>query len=178
VRVERTEDRRAGIVEAMELGRPVGRGADDAAAMAAEPIPEAGAIRPDERLPEQRPHRGADDRGVEGVDPGPDQYEPGAADGLRGPDQICVNCTLLSAANRDYRVTAVTDGVASPWPELQEACFEIWRRKFARLRTTEEVVAEIHGTSSPGRRGWPRKSPCGLGPCDRRAENRSARRAS
>ena len=29
----------------------------------------------------------ADDRGVEGVDPGPDQDEPGAADGLRGPDQ-------------------------------------------------------------------------------------------
>src|SRR5262249_34117847 len=24
---------------------------------------------------------------------------------------VCVNCTVLSAANRDYRVTAVTDGV-------------------------------------------------------------------
>jgi nicotinamidase-related amidase len=67
--------------------------------------------------------------------------------------EICVNCTLLSAANRDYRVTAVTDGVASPCPELQEACFEIWRRKFARLRTTEEVIAEIQGASSPGCRG-------------------------
>jgi nicotinamidase-related amidase len=67
--------------------------------------------------------------------------------------EICVNCTLLSAANRDYRVTAVTDGVASPWPESQQACFEIWRRKFARLRTTEEVIAEIHGASFPGCRG-------------------------
>jgi nicotinamidase-related amidase len=56
---------------------------------------------------------------------------------------VCVNCTLLSAANRDYRVTAVTDGVATLWPDLQEACFTIWRRKFARLRTTEEVVAEL-----------------------------------
>jgi nicotinamidase-related amidase len=56
---------------------------------------------------------------------------------------ICVNCTLLSAATRDYRVTAVTDGVATLWPHLQEACFEIWRRKFARLRTCAEVVAEI-----------------------------------
>jgi ureidoacrylate peracid hydrolase len=56
---------------------------------------------------------------------------------------VCVNCTLLSAANRDYRVTAVTDGVATLWPELQEACFAIWRRKFARLRTTAEVVAEL-----------------------------------
>jgi len=56
---------------------------------------------------------------------------------------ICVNSTLMSAAQRDYRVTAVTDGVATLWPELQEACFAIWRRKFARLRTTAEVVEEI-----------------------------------
>jgi ureidoacrylate peracid hydrolase len=57
--------------------------------------------------------------------------------------EVCVNCTLLSAANRDYRVTAVTDGVATLWPELQEACFAIWRRKFARLRTADEVIAEL-----------------------------------
>jgi ureidoacrylate peracid hydrolase len=56
---------------------------------------------------------------------------------------VCVNCTLLSAANRDYRVTAVTDGVATLWPDLQEACFAIWRRKFARLRDTAEVLAEL-----------------------------------
>jgi nicotinamidase-related amidase len=56
---------------------------------------------------------------------------------------VCVNCTLLSAANRDYRVTAVTDGVATLWPEIQQACFDIWRRKFARLRTTDEIVDEI-----------------------------------
>ena len=57
---------------------------------------------------------------------------------------VCVNCTLTSAASRDYRVTAVTDGVATLWPELQEACFEIWRRKFARLMTTDQVIAELH----------------------------------
>jgi len=62
---------------------------------------------------------------------------------------VCVNCTLLSAANRDYRVTAVTDGVATLWPELQEACFAIWRRKFARLRTAEEVMGEIRGEPVP-----------------------------
>jgi ureidoacrylate peracid hydrolase len=66
--------------------------------------------------------------------------------------EICVNCTLLSAANRDYRVTAVTDGVASLQPELQEACFEIWRRKFARLRTTDEILAELHEWVLPGGR--------------------------
>jgi ureidoacrylate peracid hydrolase len=58
---------------------------------------------------------------------------------------VCVNCTLLSAAARDYRATAVTDAVATLWPELQEACFTIWRRKFARLRTTAEVIAELDG---------------------------------
>jgi nicotinamidase-related amidase len=58
---------------------------------------------------------------------------------------VCVNCTLLSAANRDYRVTAVTDGVATLWPELQEACFAIWRRKFARLRSADEIIGEICG---------------------------------
>jgi ureidoacrylate peracid hydrolase len=56
---------------------------------------------------------------------------------------VCVNCTLCSAASRDYRVTAATDGVATLWPELQDACFAIWRRKFARLRTTAEIIAEI-----------------------------------
>jgi len=62
---------------------------------------------------------------------------------------VCVNCTLLSAANRDYRVTAVTDGVATFWPELQEACFAIWRRKFARLRTVDQVIAELGGDPPP-----------------------------
>jgi nicotinamidase-related amidase len=56
---------------------------------------------------------------------------------------VCVNATLMTAAMRDYRVTAVSDGVATLWPELQQACFAIWRRKFARLRTTAELVDEL-----------------------------------
>jgi ureidoacrylate peracid hydrolase len=56
---------------------------------------------------------------------------------------ICVNATLMTAANLNYRVTAVTDGMATLWPDIQRACFDIWRRKFARLRTAEEVVQEI-----------------------------------
>jgi nicotinamidase-related amidase len=63
---------------------------------------------------------------------------------------VCVNCTLLSAAARDYRVTAVTDGVATLWPDLQQACFALWRRKFARLRSTAEVVAEVEGFPGKG----------------------------
>ncbi len=59
---------------------------------------------------------------------------------------VCVHCTLLSAATLDYRVTAVTDGVATLWPHMLEACFHLWRRKFARLRTTAEIRSEICGT--------------------------------
>lgn len=67
---------------------------------------------------------------------------------------VCVNATLMTAAMRDYRVTAVTDGVATLWPELQEACFTIWRRKFARLRTTEKVIDEL-GKLDPMNRATP-----------------------
>ncbi|MCZ6794727.1 MAG: cysteine hydrolase [Planctomycetota bacterium] len=56
---------------------------------------------------------------------------------------ICVNATLMSATTREYRVTAVTDGTATLWPNILEACFDIWRRKFARLRSTDEVIAEL-----------------------------------
>jgi len=56
---------------------------------------------------------------------------------------VCVNSTVLAAANRDYRVTVVSDGVATLWPEIQRACLDIWRRKFARIRTAQEVIEEI-----------------------------------
>lgn len=56
---------------------------------------------------------------------------------------VCVNSTLIAATQRNYRVTAITDGCASPWPELHEACFKIWQPKFARLKTTSEVLSEL-----------------------------------
>ncbi|MBT3470565.1 MAG: cysteine hydrolase [Opitutae bacterium] len=56
---------------------------------------------------------------------------------------VCVNSTLIAASSRNYRVTAITDGVASPWPGLSEACFQIWRPKFARLKTTAEILTEL-----------------------------------
>jgi ureidoacrylate peracid hydrolase len=58
---------------------------------------------------------------------------------------VCVNSTLLSAANRNYRVTAVTDGMATLEDDIHEACLRIWARKFARLRTTAELIAELQG---------------------------------
>jgi biuret amidohydrolase len=56
---------------------------------------------------------------------------------------ICVNATVLAAANRNYRVTVVTDGVATIDDTLQAACFTIWQRKFARLRTAAQVLSEL-----------------------------------
>jgi len=57
---------------------------------------------------------------------------------------VCVNSTIIAAAMRDYRVTAVTDGMAAPHRELHEACLTIWRNKFARLQTTEDSVMEVN----------------------------------
>jgi ureidoacrylate peracid hydrolase len=57
---------------------------------------------------------------------------------------ICVNCTVLAAANRNYRVTVATDAVATLDDAIQAVCFDIWQRKFARLRTTRQLLAELN----------------------------------
>lgn len=56
---------------------------------------------------------------------------------------ICVNCTVLAASNRNYRVTVATDAVATYDDAIHAACFDIWRRKFARLRTTQQLLADL-----------------------------------
>jgi nicotinamidase-related amidase len=56
---------------------------------------------------------------------------------------ICVNCTVIAAAMRDYRVTVATDAVATLEDDIQQACFKIWQRKFARLRTTRQIIREL-----------------------------------
>ena len=56
---------------------------------------------------------------------------------------ICVNSTVLAAANRNYRVTVVTDAVATLDDTIQAACFNIWQRKLARLCTAGQVLAEL-----------------------------------
>ena len=61
---------------------------------------------------------------------------------------VCVNMTLMSAATRDYRVTAVTDAVATIHDHIRDACFQIWQNKFARLRTTAEVTEELDAWQS------------------------------
>ena len=48
---------------------------------------------------------------------------------------------LLQAAER-YLPGACLGMMALP-PELQDACFAIWRRKFARLRDTAKMIVEL-----------------------------------
>jgi nicotinamidase-related amidase len=58
---------------------------------------------------------------------------------------VCVNSTVLAAANRDIRVIVAVDGVATIHDHIQQACFQIWQNKFARLATSEEVLGEWQG---------------------------------
>jgi nicotinamidase-related amidase len=56
---------------------------------------------------------------------------------------VCVNTTLMSGSTRNYRVTAVTDAMGAVHDHHHDACLQIWENKFARLKTTDEVYAEI-----------------------------------
>jgi len=56
---------------------------------------------------------------------------------------VCVNSTVLAAANRNYRVTVASDGVATIHDDIHEACLKIWRNKFARVDRTENLVTEL-----------------------------------
>jgi ureidoacrylate peracid hydrolase len=56
---------------------------------------------------------------------------------------VCVNATILSAATRNYRVTAVTDAMATIHEPIHQACLQIWQNKFARLATTVRVIEEL-----------------------------------
>jgi len=56
---------------------------------------------------------------------------------------VCVNSTLIAGSTRNYRMTAVTDGMATIHDHIQDACFQIWENKFARLKTTAELLEEL-----------------------------------
>ncbi|TFG62723.1 MAG: cysteine hydrolase [Spirochaetales bacterium] len=63
---------------------------------------------------------------------------------------LCVLSTVFSANAREYRVTAITDGITTLWPDILKAVYDIFRRKLARLFTAAEAEAELkgaHGTS-------------------------------
>jgi len=56
---------------------------------------------------------------------------------------VCVNATLIAGSTRNYRVTAVSDAMGAVHDHHHEACLTIWENKFARIKTTDEVHAEI-----------------------------------
>jgi biuret amidohydrolase len=59
---------------------------------------------------------------------------------------LCVAATVYAATTREYRVTAITDGITTIWPDIQKAVFDIFGRKLARLMAAAEAQAEL---SSP-----------------------------
>jgi len=56
---------------------------------------------------------------------------------------LCVAATVYAATTREYRVTVVTDGITTIWPEIQKAVLDIFGRKLARLMTSREALAEL-----------------------------------
>jgi nicotinamidase-related amidase len=56
---------------------------------------------------------------------------------------LCVAATVYAASTREYRVTAVTDGITTIWPDILKAVFDIFGRKLARLMTAAEAEAEL-----------------------------------
>jgi len=55
---------------------------------------------------------------------------------------ICVDSTIRSGFHREYRITVASDAVATIWPNIQEACLDIWKRKFCRIRMVDEILNE------------------------------------
>lgn len=60
---------------------------------------------------------------------------------------VCVNSTLIAASMQNYRVTAVTDGMATIDDQIHDACLQIWQNKFARLADTDQLLGEINDDS-------------------------------
>ncbi len=56
---------------------------------------------------------------------------------------LCVAATVYAATAREYRVTVITDGITTIWPEIQKAVLDIFGRKLARLMTSQEARAEL-----------------------------------
>lgn len=56
---------------------------------------------------------------------------------------LCVAATVFSANAREYRVTAITDGITTIWPDILQSVFDIFERKLARLMTSGEAQNEL-----------------------------------
>ncbi len=58
---------------------------------------------------------------------------------------LCVAATIYAASTREYRVTAITDGITTIWPDILKAVYDIFGRKLARLMTAADAQAELRG---------------------------------
>jgi len=56
---------------------------------------------------------------------------------------ICVLATVIGGFNREYRMVAVEDGVATLWPEIQRATLDIIGRAYARVASAGRVRDEL-----------------------------------
>ena len=56
---------------------------------------------------------------------------------------VCVSGTVISGTTRDYRMSLCTDGVASPFPDLHDAALKLLAHKFARLKSSTELIEEL-----------------------------------
>ncbi len=63
---------------------------------------------------------------------------------------LCVAATVYAATTREYRVTAITDGITTVWPDILKAVYDIFGRKLARLMTAAEAMAELARGGGPG----------------------------
>ena len=58
---------------------------------------------------------------------------------------ICVLATVIGAFNREYRITVVEDGVATLWPEIQQATLDIIGRAYGRIVAAKTIADTIAG---------------------------------
>ena len=56
---------------------------------------------------------------------------------------LCVLSTAFSATSREYRVTTVSDGIATIWPDIQKSVLDIMDRKLARVMTADALLKEL-----------------------------------
>ena len=62
---------------------------------------------------------------------------------------LCVAATVYAASTREYRVTAITDGITTIWPDILKAVYDIFGRKLARLMTGAQAQAELGARQRP-----------------------------
>ena len=56
---------------------------------------------------------------------------------------VCVLASVASAMHREYRVSVVSDAVATKWDDVQRMTLDLVARCYGRVVTSEEALAEL-----------------------------------